>query len=240
MLRLPLQSCPGRITMLSVAASVALLCGCGIFGTSCAELDTELRLLYNSFIEETTELTAAEILQQCSRATQRCPDLLIAFELAGLVCWKNNRLNEALEHYKKAVSLAPDDQEILEDAMAVAFKAQEAYLYIAADGNIQTGPFSTITLEEYARIPRTARLLWCEAFIAKTVLPGPQTTEIKDEQGKTLGIQTSDLWISLTSPDDLDAVLLTQASLQPMENLVRAGADQLFEHTSFSHSTELY
>jgi len=87
-----------------------LLCGCGMFGKSCEQLDTELHALYDGYLDDSTKLSEAEILARCEAAISQCPGMAVAFELAGLVHWENDRMAKALEYYTKALALSPDNE----------------------------------------------------------------------------------------------------------------------------------
>jgi hypothetical protein len=234
------QSWPARIAILLIAGHAALLSGCGLFGPSCDALRTELQSLYDDYWNETSKISDDAILLRCATALTTCPDLAIAHELAGLVHWENERMGEALEQYKKAVSLTPGDDELLGDAMTVAFETKGYYLYIDDDGKVRTAPFAKITVEQYAQIPSDIRLLWCDYALDKWMKPGTESKEIRDRRGETIGTTSIHYRSRITSPQDLDAVLLSLAKIQPLESLTKASGDLMLRHSSSDIITEFY
>ncbi len=217
-----------------------LACGCGMFGKSCEELNAELSALYDGFLDDTTDMREADILQRCNAVMQQCPDLPIAWELAGIIHWENDRMKEALDHYKKALALSPDSEELLIDAMLVAFETRGDYLFRAEDGTVQTQSFAKINLEQYPLIPADIRLLWCESALSKGMKSTTKSTEIKNRQGEVIGTTTFDFRSSIKTPQDLDAVLIHQAKLQPLANLAKATGDLMLRHSSSDITTEFY
>lgn len=217
-----------------------LLCGCGMFEQSCEETGAELSALYDDFLDGTTDLGEDAILERCAAAKQRCPDLSIAWELAGLMHWEKDDMKEALDCYKKALALKPADQELLEDAVLVAFLARRDYLYLDGSGKVRTQSFAKIPLEQYAQIAPEARLLWCEDALDKWVQTGTKTEDIKNRQGEIIGETSVSFRSSIREPRELDFALLSIAKARPETKLFKATSEQLMRHTSSDIATELY
>jgi len=216
-----------------------LLCGCGS-EKSCEEIKAELTKLYNEFLNDIADLGAADILERCSAATQQCPGLPIAHELAGLVHWENGSMQEALACYEKALKLSPQDTALLTDAMFVAFEARRDYLTITDSGDVKTDALARLPLERYAQVPADIRLLWCADALGKWVRTGARRTVIKNRRGETIGETTIEFRTGLKQPQDLDYLLLAQSKAQPELILSRATGEQLRRYSSSEVTTELY
>lgn len=233
-----------RVKKIAVSAAVCfslfcLLSGCGMFGKSCEELSAELQELYDGFMDDTADLSETQILERCSVVLEQCPDLPIAWELTGLLHWENDRMKEALANYKNAVSFSPEDEELIEDAMIVAFEARKEYLSVSDDGKVKTKPFSKITLAEYAQTPTDIRLQWCEFSLDKGLRPATESQELKNREGEAGGTVSAEVASSLKTPQDLDFALLNQARKDTEAVLFKATTDQMVRHTSINGTQEL-
>ena len=175
-----------------------LFYSCSLVGQSCEDCSDELKKNYNNYIDKTTPLSEAEILTKCQAAKKKCPDLSIAYELEGLLHWENNRMDEALANYLKAVMLSPGDENVLADARSVAI-AKDLYLFGGETGIVVPGPFSGITLEQYLEYPKELRTQWCERAMENYRSSYRKSSKYK-------------LKFEIETPHDLDRNLLAEAN----------------------------
>jgi len=218
--------------------TIVFIAGCSLFGPSCDEREDQLVEIYNGYIESSASLTESEILKECKTAVEKCPDCVIGYELAGLVHWENERLHEALAFYRSALTLDPEDEQILADTQLVAYSAEKVHLFVGDDGTIQTRPFREITLGQYAMAPEGNRLQWCESRLKARLLKSTEK-DIVDKSGNTVGSQSFTMSYDITSAEDFDDRLLSEAASEP-DGLLAKASTKVNMSGSVSYGATIY
>jgi hypothetical protein len=218
--------------------TIVFIAGCSLFGPSCDEREDQLVEIYNGYIESSASLTESEILKECKTAVEKCPDCVIGYELAGLVHWENERLHEALAFYRSALTLDPEDEQILADTQLVAYSAEKVHLFVGDDGTIQTRPFREITLGQYAMAPEGNRLQWCESRLKARLLKSTEK-DIVDKSGNTVGSQSFTMSYDITSAEDFDDRLLSEAASEP-DGLLAKASTKVHMSGSVSYGATIY
>ena len=209
----------GAIRLAVAIFSVFFLTACMTVEEKCTEVENELTDTFNAYIDEKPGLTAPQIMRQCKRALEQCPDLAIAYELMGMVELERKHIKACLRNYTKSIELEPSNEDLLSEARGIMFLKNGKYLYINDAGRVKAAPYKTITVEEYAELPDDARMVWCTAKLG--IIPEEKTEYVFTDQNGNHVDSMEFGWTEI-SPSDLDARLLSEAQSNPDEKLSEA------------------
>lgn len=213
----PITIVPGVI---AVACSM-LLVACTSPEEKCAALEGTIIKMYNEYVDEISTLTEKQMLATCDQAIEKCPNLAIAHEMKGLLYWDADNLKEALKYYRKALELAPGNEDTLADARLLAFSADGTHVTIGEDGRLTSMPFQNITLAEYARCDSSIRLQWCESALNKRVA-NKQTKVLVDQHGTVIEKMEFGMKYQINSAVEIDQLLISRAGAAPEKVLHEA------------------
>jgi tetratricopeptide (TPR) repeat protein len=150
-----------KICLSVFIVSLVSICGCTSAEEKRARCHDEIVTLYNEHIEEASTISNTEIMSKCDQAIEQFPDLAIAYELKGLLLWGEGKLKPAWENYRKALELAPFDEDTLANAREVASQLNGTLVNVDESGKVQTVPFKNISLDEYGQCTEEVRFNLC-------------------------------------------------------------------------------